>query len=169
MVRFAIACGPTADVWEDAVPTKAENTKTKPEAELRSYISRLDPKEQKLARAVRAAMRKRLPTANELAYDYKTFVVISYSPTDRGIDGILAIAARPDGVRLYLTRGPKLPDPKKLLQGKGTQTRYIELDAASRLDHPDVKALIDAAIAQTAVPLPSKGRGTLMIRGSGAK
>jgi hypothetical protein len=71
------------------VTAKPVIRKRTPEAELRSYIDRLDPKDQKLARSVRAAIRKRLPTANELAYDYKTFFVIAYSPTDRGIDGIV--------------------------------------------------------------------------------
>lgn len=134
------------------------------EAELQSYIERLDPKIQNLARSVRTAIRKRLPTANELVYDYKTFVVLSYSPTERGIDGIVSIAARPDGVRLYLNPGPQLPDPKKLLQGKGKQARFVRLEAASELAHPDIKALIDAAVDQAETPLPSEGRGRLIFR-----
>ena len=138
------------------------------EATLQSYIERLDPEIQKLARSVRVAVQKRLPTANELVYDYKTFVVISYSPTDRGIDGIVSIAARPDGVRLYLNPGPQLPDPKKLLQGKGKQARFVRLEAARDLTHPDIEALIDAAIDQAEIPLPSEGRGRLVIR-SGAR
>ena len=146
-----------------------DSTKRTPEAELRSYIDRLEPKGQKLARSVRAAVRKRLPTANELAYDYKTFFVIAYSPTDRGIDGIVSIAARADGVRLYLTRGPQLPDPKRLLLGMGKQTRFVRVEAASQLAHPDVTALIGAAIDLAEIPLPSTGRGRLIIRSAGAK
>lgn len=93
-----------------------------PEAQLRSFIDRLDPKGQKIVRAVRAAIRKRLPTANELAYDYAHSLVLGYSPTDRGIDGIVSIAARADGVRLYFSQGPQLPDPKRLLLGSGRPT-----------------------------------------------
>lgn len=148
---------------------KPDSTMQTPEAELQSYIDRLEPKHQKLARSVRAAVRKRLPTANELAYDYKTFVVIAYSPTDRGIDGIVSIAARPDGVRLYLSGGPQLPDPKKLLLGTGKQTRYVPVEAASHLADPDIEALIGAAIDQAAVPLPSEGRSRLIIRSAAAK
>ena len=149
--------------------TKGDGRKRTPEAELRSYIERLDPTIQKLARSVRAAIRKRLPAANELAYDYKTFVVIAYSPTERGIDGILSIAARPDGVRLYLTGGPQLPDPKRLLQGTGKQVRFLRVEAVSQLAHPDVKALIAAAIDRAKSPLPSKGKGSLVIRSDAAK
>src|SRR3954471_351817 len=96
---------------------KRDRRESTPEAQLRSYINRFDPKDQKLIRSVRAAVRKRFPTANELAYDYTKFFVIAYSPTDRGIDSIVSIAARVDGVRLYFMHGPQLPDPKKLLLG----------------------------------------------------
>ena len=114
-------------------------------------------------------MRKRFPTANELAYDYGSSVVIGYSPTDRGIDAIVALAARSDAVRLYLSPGPQLPDPKGILQGSGKATRFIEVEAASRLAHPDVKALIAAAVELAKIPLPSSGKGSVIIRTGAAK
>jgi hypothetical protein len=143
--------------------------KVTPEAQLRLLIERSDPKDHKLIRAVRSSLRKRLLTANELLYDYKKFFVIGYSPTENGIDSILALSAREDGLRLYLMNGPKLPDPKKLLLGSAKQTRYILVESAKHLAHPDVKALIDATIEQANVPLASKGRGTLITKTSGAK
>ena len=143
---------------------KPDSQKPTPEAQVRSFINRFDPKDQKLIRSVRAAVHKRLPTANELAYDYSNSVVIGYSPTDRGIDGIVSIAGRTDGVRLYLMNGPQLPDPKGLLLGSGKQTRFVQVEAASQLAHPDVEALMAAAIDQAKVPLPPKGKGRLIIR-----
>ena len=143
---------------------KPDSKKRTPEAQLRAYIDKLDPKNQKLFRSIRAAVRKRFPTANELAYDYSTFFVIAYSPTDRGIDGIVSIAARADGVDLYFNHGPQLPDPKKLLQGSGKQARFVRLEAASQLAHPDVEAFIAAAIDHASVPLPSEGKGSLIIK-----
>ena len=143
---------------------KPDSRKLTPEAQLRSFIDRFDPKDQKLIRSVRAAVRKRFPTANELAYDYTSSIVIGYSPTDRGIDAIVAISARATGVALYFNQGPQLPDPKKLLRGSGKQTRFVRVDAASQLAHPDVEALIAAAIDQARVPLPSKGKGSLIIK-----
>jgi hypothetical protein len=59
--------------------------------------------------------------------------------------------------------GPQLP-AKKLLLGSRKQTRFIRVDAASRLAHPDVKALIDAAIDYAIVPLPSTAKGSLIIK-----
>src|SRR5262245_47891915 len=151
------------------MPVKPDSRKRTPGALLRSCIARFDPKDQKLFRSVRAAVRKRFPAANELAYEYSNSVVIGYSPTDRGIDGIVSIAARADGVRLYLMNGPQLPDPKGLLLGSGKQARFVPVDAAGRLAHPDVEALMAAAIDQARIPLPSKGRGRLIIRTAAAK
>ena len=136
-----------------------------PEAQVRSFIDRFDPKDQKLIRSVRAAVRKRFPTANELAYDYNHSVVISYSPTDHGIDGIVAISARATGVALYFNQGQHLPDPKKLLQGSGKQTRFVPVDAASKLADPDVEAMIAAAIDQARVPCHPKGRANSSFEG----
>jgi hypothetical protein len=154
---------------EDGMTEKPDSRKPALEAQLRSFLARFDPKNQKLFRSVRAAIRKRFPTANELAYDYSSHVVIAYSPTDRAIDAILAIAGRVDGARLYLMQGPQLPDPKGLLMGSGKQVRYVCLAAASKLAHPDVKALIAAAIDRATVPFPSRGKGVLFIRGPAAK
>jgi len=140
-----------------------------PEGQLRSYIDRLDPKYQKLSRSVRDAVRKRFPTANELAYDYTSFFVIGYSPTDRGIDSIVAIRACATGVSLYFSQGPQLPDPKRLLLGSGKQTRFIQVEAAGKLAHPDVEALIAASIDQARIPLPSEGKGSLIIKSAAAK
>jgi len=148
---------------------KSDRAKETPEAQLRCFIDNFDPKNQKLIRSIRSAVRKRFPTANELAYEYPDSVVISYTPTDRGIDGIVAIAARADGVSLYFGQGVQFSDPKKLLLGSGKQTRFIRLEAASQLAHPDVEALIVAAIDKARVPLPSTGRGRLIIQSSAAK
>jgi hypothetical protein len=146
------------------VTAKIDNAKPAPEAQLRSFYDMFSPTHQKFIRSVRAALRKRFPTANELAYDYSSFFVIAYSPTEQGIDAPVSIAARADGVDLYFNQGPQLPDPKKLLQGSGKQTRFVRLETARQLAHPDVKAFIAAAIDHAKVPLPSKGKGSLIIK-----
>ena len=141
------------------------SAKGTPESQLLFLIEKFDAKNQQLIRSVRAALRKRFPTANELVYDYGFSLVIAYSPTEQGIEGIFSISARADdGVSLYFTNGPKLPDPKKLLMGSAKLVRFIPVETASRLKHPDVEALIAAAIDQAGVPLPTKGRGRLVMR-----
>ena len=148
---------------------KRDRSEPAPEAQLRAYINKLDPTNQKLFRSVRAAVRKRFPTANELAYDYPRALVIGYAPADRGIDGVVAIRADATGVSLYFNQGPRLHDPKRLLRGLGKQTRYIQVEAASQLAHPDVEALIAATVDQARIPLPSKGKGSLIIKSAAAK
>jgi hypothetical protein len=134
------------------------------EERLRGFIAKFNRADQKLIREVRRVKRKRLPTANELVYDNYNFFVIGYSPTERPSDAILSIAARANGVALCFLYGAKLPDPKKLLQGSGNQTRFIRLPLPDVLKQPEVEALIAAAIAQGKAPLANSGKGKLIVR-----
>src|SRR5512145_1751783 len=87
------------------------------EAELRALIARFAPTHLRPIGAMRRWLRKRLPTAHEVVYEYRDWFVISYSPSERGYEGVLAIRASANGVKLYFNCGKGLPDPEKLLQG----------------------------------------------------
>ena len=100
------------------------------EAELGRLIATFAPAHQRLLGAMRRWLRKRLPTAHELVYEYRDFFVISFSPNERGYEGVLAIRASADGVKLYFKHGKGLPYPEKLLQGSGNQTRWIGVEGA---------------------------------------
>ena len=139
------------------------------ERQLAAFIRKFSPTDRRLIRAVRTALRKRFPTANELVYDNYNFFVIGYSPTERPSDAILSIAARANGLGLCFIDGAKLPDPHKVLLGSGNQTRFIRIDAPEVLEQPEVQALVAAAIAQARAPFPSGGRGKLIIRSVSAK
>lgn len=139
------------------------------EKQLQGFIGKFDAKNQALIRAVRKAMRKRLPTANELVYDNYNFFVIGYSPTERPSDYIVSIAAAANGVGLSFNHGATLPDPHKLLLGGGKQNRFIRLTSPAILSRPEVQTLIDAAAAQAMAPLPARGRGKLILRSISAK
>jgi hypothetical protein len=139
------------------------------EVHLRALIDKYAPQQLRHISAIRRALRKRLPTAHEVVYDYRSFFVISYSPNDRGYEGVLALRASADGVRLYLSRGKELPDPAKLLRAAGGQTRWIDLEGASTLAHPEVMRLIEAAIALNRVPFARAGRGSVVMSPSSAK
>ena len=139
------------------------------EAQLKAFVAKFDPKDQRLIRAVRRALRKRLPAAHELVYDNYNFFVIGYSPTERPSDAIVSIAARANSVGLCFLHGAALPDPKKVLLGSGNQTRFIRLESANVLARPEVEALVAVAIARAKTPLPATGRGKLIIRSVSAK
>ena len=140
-----------------------------PEQQLRRFIDKLEPRHQAVIRAARKKLRKRFPTANELVYDNYNFFVVGYGPTQRPSDCIITIAAGANGVGLCFVHGAKLPDPDKILIGSGRQTRFIRLPSAKILDQPAVQALLEAATEYTQTPLPSTGRGRLVIRSVSAK
>ncbi len=140
-----------------------------PESKLQFLIGKFDPKSQLLIHSVRAALRKRFPTANELVYDYGFSLVVGYSPTENGIESIVSSSCRAEGLSLYFMHGPQLPDPKKLLMGSAKQVRFIPVESADRVEHPDVEALIVAAIGKAAVPLAATGDGKVVIKTFGPK
>jgi hypothetical protein len=139
------------------------------ERQLKAFIAKFEPKLQKTIRAVRAALRKRLPTANELVWDNYNFFVIGYSPTERPYDSPFSMAAAANGVGLSFLQGASLPDPHGILQGEGRQNRFVRLESAATLARPEVAAVIDAAIARAKSPFPASGRGRLIIRSISAK
>jgi hypothetical protein len=139
------------------------------EACLRDFIAKFERKDQALIRAARRIMRRRLPTAHELVYDNYNFFVIGYGPTDKPSQAVLSLAAGANGLGLCFLHGAKLPDPKKLLQGGGRQTRFVRVPSADVLETRDVARLIDAAVAQSKVAFAAKGRGRLVIRSVSAK
>ena len=134
------------------------------EAQVRTLIDKFAPAHLRLIAATRRCLRKRLPTAHEVVYEYDKSgaIVISYSPNERGYEGVLAIRASADGVKLYFNQGKDLPDPAKLLQGS-SQARWINVEGASTLARPAVARLIDEAIARNRVPFAPTGRGPVVL------
>src|SRR5271156_5323439 len=139
------------------------------EQHLAGFVEKFDSKNAALIRSVRKVLRKRLPTANELVYDNYNFFVIGYCSSERPSDCIASIAAGANGVGLSFYRGATLPDPHRILLCSGNQNRFIRIETAATLARPEVEALIGAAVAQGKTPLPSSGRGRLIIRSISAK
>ena len=139
------------------------------EVQVLGLVAKFAPAHEQLVGATRRWLRRRLPTAHEVVYEYRDCFVISCSPNERGYEGVFAIRASADGVKLYFNRGKGLPDPAKLLQGSGKQTRWIDLEGASTLARPEVAGLIDEAIARNPVPFSRTSRGPVVIRSTSAK
>jgi hypothetical protein len=148
--------------------TQSAAARRSAEAEVRMLIDKFAPAHLRLIGAMRRWLRKRLPTTHEVVYEYRDCFVISYSPNERGYEGVLALRASENGVRLYFTRGKELPDPAKLLQGS-SQTRWILLEGASTVARPEVARLIEEAIARNRVPFAHAGCGSVIIRSTSAK
>ena len=151
--------------------TQSAAARRSAEAQLRALIAEFAPAHLRLIGAMRRSLRKSLPTAHEVVYEYRNLgaVVISYSPNEHGYEGVLAIRATADGVKLYFNQGKELPDPEKLLQGS-SKTRWINVEGASTLARPEVVSLIDEALARNRVPFAGAGRGSVvMSRSTSAK
>jgi hypothetical protein len=161
---------PTEEISTNGEGCMKANTKAvaragaSPAQQLEGFIDKFDSKNAALIRSVRKALRKRLPTANELVYDNYNFFAIGYSSTGRPSDCLVSVAAAANGVGLSFYYGATLPDPHRLLLGSGSQNRFIRLESAATLARPEVEELIAAAIAQGETPLPASGKGKLIIR-----
>ena len=147
-----------------SVKKAAPKTAATNEKQLAGFIAKFDAKNAALIRSVRKALRKQLPSANELVYDNYNFFVIGYCSTERPSDCIVSIAAAANGVGLSFYYGATLPDPHKLLLGGGSQNRFLRLESAATLARPEVEELIAAAVSQGETPLPRSGKGKLIIR-----
>jgi hypothetical protein len=145
-------------------PQSASDT----ERQIKVFIDKFDPTNQRLIRALRRAVRKRLPSAYEMVYDNYNFFVFGYGPTERPSDAILSLAAQASGVTLCFLYGVGLPDPKKILRGSGNQVRSVRLPSVATLQGPDVDAIIAAAIARARAPFAG-GKIQTIIRSISAK
>jgi hypothetical protein len=150
--------------------TQSATERRSAEGQLRTLITKFAPAaaQRRLIDAMRRSLRRRLPAAHEVVYAYRDCFVISYSPSGRGYEGVLAIRGNADGVKLYFNQGKGLPDPEKLLRGSAN-ARWILLETASTLTRPAVASLIDEAINRNRVPFARTGRGPVVIRPTVAK
>ena len=80
-----------------------EQRVTNAETQLASFFAKYEPAMAKLGKALRAKLRDRLPGLFEVVYVYDTqdALVISYSPTENGYEGLCSIALYPRSVKLF--------------------------------------------------------------------
>jgi hypothetical protein len=139
-----------------------------PETLLASYFAKYEPAIAKLGRALRAKLRRRLPGLFEVVYVYERqeALVISYSPTEGGADGLCGLALYPCGAKLFLGQGAHLSKvaPKGLLQGSGKTVRHVVLNAAADLDRAEIEGLIAAALDLAKLRLDPGAEGSVIIR-----
>jgi hypothetical protein len=136
-----------------------------PSEQLAGFIAKFDPAMAKTIREIRATLRRRFPTANELVFERYHFLAIGYCATERQSDTLVSITALASGVTLHFYYGSALPDPHGLLQGSGNQNRLLRLDeGAATLLRPEVEELLQAACDHAKTPLRDSGGGKLIIR-----
>ena len=134
------------------------------QAQLDSFLDRYTPEVAADGRRALEFMRARLPTATRLVYDNYNALVIGFGARPKAGDVIFSIALYPRYVTLFFARGVELPDRHGVLEGGGKGVRHVKLRPISRLESPDVGALIDAAVAIATPPLSETGEGPLIIK-----
>ena len=135
-----------------------------PAKQLDVFIDRFTPEVAALARRALARMRKLVPGALELVYDNYNALVVAFGPTERASELIFSIALYPRYATLFFAHGVGLADPTKRLRGSGRFIRHVVIDTPSVLDEPDVRALIDLALARAEVTIDPGQRRRLIIR-----
>lgn len=138
-----------------------------PSAQLSTFLSRFPPDVVALATRCLPKLRRAVPSAYQIVYDYANSVVVAFSMSERGYEAIVSIAIAPREVRLYFDKS--LTDPKGLLKGSGTKVRSVTIAAASDLDHADIQALFKAAIKHAGVKFPRTGSTRMVIKSASKK
>ena len=140
---------------------------TNAETQLASFFAKYEPAMAKLGKALRAKLRARLPGLFEIVYVYESqnALVISYSPTEHGYEGLCSIALYPHGVKLFFAQGALLSksDPNKLLQGRAT-VRHVVLNSVADFDRAEIEVLMAAALKLAKLRLNASAKGSVIIK-----
>lgn len=133
-----------------------------PAPPLSEFLSRFPARIVALAKSCMTKLRKAFPGANLLVYEYADSLVVSFSMSEHGYEGIVSLKVLPEEVRLYFDKS--IPDPKHLLQGSGGKVRSVTIEAASQLDRGDINQLIKEAIRHAGITLPRTGPNRVIVK-----
>lgn len=143
-----------------------------PEVQLADLLAVFPAEKATLGAALRTKLRARLPGLTEIVYFYENqgALVISYSPSQHGYEGVCSLSVYADRVLLHFAKGATLAaaDPAKLLQGRAT-ARHVALGAVTDLDRPEVEALVVAALELAGVRPVAGAVGAVLFKVEGQK
>ena len=119
-----------------------------PDRRLLGYLTAYDPHLADLTLALREIVLEEAPEAKEsIVKSYA--VAIGFSFTGKPMkDGFCHIVTYATHINLGFNRGALLPDPNRILAGKGKSIRHITIRNRSELDNPVVRRYLQAAIEQ---------------------
>ena len=142
------------------------------EAQLASYFAKYEPAIARLGKALRAKLRDRLPGMSEIVYGYENqqALVISYSPTENGYEGLFSLGLYPGEVKLFFAQGTLLSkaDPGKRLKGTA-KVRHVVMNTAADFDRPEIQALMEAALKLAKLRLDASTQGSVVIKADAQK
>ena len=113
--------------------------------EVAALLTPLTPEVRALVTSLRAFVLATLPRADEIADPAARVIGYGYGPGYKGM--VASIILSKSGAKLGLVRGASLPDPTRLLEGRGKVHRYIAFAPGETVARAEVKALVRAALA----------------------
>lgn len=119
-----------------------------PDRRLLGYLAAYDPHVSDLTLALREVVLEEAPAAIEsIVKSYA--VAIGFSFTGKPLkDGFCHIVTYASHVNLGFNRGALLPDPNRILVGKGKSIRHMTIRNHTELENPMVRRYLQAAIEQ---------------------
>jgi hypothetical protein len=139
------------------------------QAQLDGFIAKYSPEVAKLGRAAIARMRKLLPAAQVLVYDNYNALAVGFAPNERASSAVFSIVLYPRWVSLFLLKGAGIPDPHKRLSGSGKVVRHVVLAEVAVLDDPQIRELMQRALARCGASLQTGKRGPIVIKSISAR
>ncbi len=117
-----------------------------PDRQLLTYLAAYDPHICNLTLALREIVLEEAPDAIEsIVKGYALAIGFSFTgkPLKDGFCHVVTYAAH---VNLGFNRGAQLPDPNRVLVGKGKSIRHITIQNQNELERPFIRRYLQAAI-----------------------
>jgi hypothetical protein len=119
--------------------------KHSPPRDLIKFLQPYDRDIRDLALQLRALVLEEMTPCYENIYDAYSAVAIGYGTSERLSDVILHIAVYSNHVNLGFNDGATLPDPKRILEGKGSRIRHMAIKTTEDLSKPELRSYIRRA------------------------
>jgi hypothetical protein len=113
--------------------------------DVEAFLAPYPPEVREVAMAARAFLAEALPGATETLDGSAKLLGYSYGLGYKGL--VCTLLLSQTGVKLGISRGSELPDPRQLMQGSGKVHRHVQLRTTADLKEPGMKPLLKAALA----------------------
>jgi hypothetical protein len=140
-----------------------------PEESLEGFIDKYTPEVGATARAALKRLRARVPGAIELVYDNYNALAVGFAATERASDAVVSLALYPRWVSLFFLQGARLPDPQKVLRGRGKIVRHVVLKSADDLDAHVIRELISHAFELAPAKFDPASHSRIVIKSVSAR
>ncbi|HWZ17612.1 MAG TPA: DUF1801 domain-containing protein [Ktedonobacteraceae bacterium] len=115
------------------------------ETEVQAFLASYTPEVRDLAWKLRALVFEVIPHVQELVD--ASDMMIGYGLNSKWADIICVIAPYTSHVILMFGKGGELRDPEGMLKGTEKHVRYIKIVEASDIEDPEVRTLLENAVA----------------------